>query len=64
MQDNEIANWLLGAGFLDMAQRMADESIVPQRIPRDVEGLIECPLLPVRDTVLVPAHGHAAARRP
>ncbi len=54
MQDNEITNWLLGAGFLDMAQRMAEESIVPQRIPRDVEGLIECPLLPVRDTVLFP----------
>ena len=54
MQDNDIANWLLGAGFLDMAQRMADESIAPQRIPRDVEGLIECPLLPVRDTVLFP----------
>ena len=54
MLDHDVRNWLIGAGFMDMPRRAPDAANVPKRVPRDLEGLIECPLLPVRDTVLFP----------
>src|SRR5512136_167931 len=54
MLDRDVRNWLIGAGFMDVPPRTPDAASVPKRIPRDLEGLIECPLLPVRDTVLFP----------
>jgi Lon protease-like protein len=54
MLDRDVRNWLIGAGFMDVPRRALDPASVPQRVPRDLEGLIECPLLPVRDTVLFP----------
>ena len=54
MLDHDVRNWLIGAGFMETPRRAPDAAAIPARIPRDLEGLIECPLLPVRDTVLFP----------
>jgi len=53
MLDHDVRNWLISAGFMDVPRR-AETDKAPRRIPRDLEGLIEAPLLPVRDTVLFP----------
>jgi ATP-dependent Lon protease len=53
MLDYDVRNWLIGAGFMDVPQHIEMASI-PRRITRDAEGLLEAPLLPVRDTVLFP----------
>ncbi len=39
---------------MDVPHHKPGEVTSPARVPRDLEGLIECPLLPVRDTVLFP----------
>src|SRR5512136_2733736 len=54
MLDHDVRNWLISAGFVDTPHHAPDSTTTPARIPRDLEGLIECPLLPVRDTVLFP----------
>src|SRR5512137_1835596 len=54
MLERNVSNRLIGAEFLDMPHTKPGEAASPARIPRDLEGLIECPLLPVRDTVLFP----------
>ena len=54
MLERNISNRLIGAEFIDMPHAKPGEAASLGRIPRDLEGLIECPLLPVRDTVLFP----------
>jgi ATP-dependent Lon protease len=54
MLDHDVQNWLISTGFMDVPRRAPDAASAPRRTPRDIEGLIECPLLPVRDTVLFP----------
>ncbi len=43
-----------GASFPDTEQWMFSHDRVPSRLLREHEDIIECPLLPVRDTVLFP----------
>ena len=54
MLERNVSNRLIGAEFLDMPHAKPGEASSLGRIPRDLEGVIECPLLPVRDTVLFP----------
>jgi len=54
MLDHDVRNQLISAGFMDVPRRATETAGMPQRVPRDLEGLIEAPLLPLRDTVLFP----------
>jgi ATP-dependent Lon protease len=54
LPDNDFREWLLRSGIADAMSRQADELYdIPEAEPDD-DGLIECPLLPLRDLVMFP----------
>ncbi len=53
MLDRLNQNNVLGASLIETSRHPA-EAESPARLVRDTEDLLECPLLPIRDTVLFP----------
>ncbi len=54
MLDKEYREWLARSEFPDAMNRRAEELYDVVEAEPDEDGLIECPLLPLRDTVMFP----------
>ena len=59
MLNKEYREWLVRSEFADVMSRRAEELYDIADAEPDDDGLIECPLLPLRDMVDVSAYGHA-----
>src|SRR5258708_19929238 len=54
MLDKEYREWLGRSDFTDVMNRRAEELYDVVEAEPDEDGLIECPLLPLRDMVMFP----------
>src|SRR5579859_4923345 len=54
MLDKEYREWLVRNEFSDVMNRRAEELYDVTEAEPDEDGLIECPLIPLRDMVLFP----------